>query len=73
MKIPFSTAHLFFDMLQYCYYRGELPSVGILGSEVVLSFTLSLTGEMRVTLLKAERSLPSIKIKTPDISTNVNE
>ena len=23
--ITFSTAHLFFDMLQYCYYRGELP------------------------------------------------
>ena len=23
--ITFSTAHLFFHMLQYCYYRGELP------------------------------------------------
>ena len=23
--ITFSTAYLFFDMLQYCYYRGELP------------------------------------------------
>ena len=51
MLITFSTAHLFFDMLQYCYYKGELQSVGILGSGVVLSFTLSLTGEMRVTLL----------------------
>ena len=26
IPITFSTAHLFFNMLQYCYYRGELPT-----------------------------------------------
>ena len=69
MKIPYNTdcffnRHFFFDTLRLTF---------ILSPEIVLSFTLSLTGEMRVTLLQAERSLSSIKIKTPDISTNVDE
>ena len=38
-----------------------------------LSFTLSLTGQMRVTLLWAQKSLHFIKINTPDISTNVQD
>ena len=48
-------------------------SVGILRPEIFLSFTLSLTGQMRVTLLWAEKSLHFIKINTPDISTNVQK
>ena len=41
--------------------------------EIVLGITLSPAGQMKVTLLKAEKSFLSIKINTPDVSTNVKE
>ena len=46
--------------------------MGTLWPEIVLSITLSPVGQMRVTLLQAEKSFLSIKINTPDVSTNVS-
>ena len=46
--------------------------MGTLWPEIVLSITLSPVGQMRVTLLQAEKSFLSIKINTADVSTNVS-
>ena len=53
LKIPitFSTTQLFFECYSIAFKEVNCQSVGILGPEIVLNFSLSFTGEMRVTLL----------------------
>ena len=67
------TAHLFCYVTVIVIIWVNCQSVGILWPEIVLSFTLSLTGKMRVTLLRSHYLLSKLTYLTSSLMLRIKK